>query len=143
MRMIIIFNGTEFNYDLNRFNLRKGVAGSFPGVPEEEISENLVMYDEKTNTVTVDEKASDSYAKYAAIHECICCGRYKELAPDVDDPNKRCGAIDLMLIQNMPESDRETYKTKRIEMFKTLIEGNLNPPMEPLFRESITMLESI
>lgn len=80
---------------------------------------------------------------HAAIHECICCGPYKDLAPAADSLNRRCGLIDKMLIQTMPESERKAYRTKRIEMFRTLIERKLNPPMEPAFLESIKTLESL
>ena len=141
--MQVDFNGNKMAFNLVRGNLRKEVASYFPGVSEEDITDGLVKYDPDTNTVAVDERASDSYAKYAAIHECICCGPYEDLAPATDSPNRRCGLIDKMLIQTMPESERKAYKEKRIEMFKTLIERKLNPPMEPAFLESIETLESL
>ena len=141
--MQVSFNGHQITCNLVRSNLRKEVAGYFPGVSEEDISDGLVKYDSRTNTVTVDEHASDSYAKYAAIHECICCGPYKDLAPATEDSDKRCGLIDEMLIQTMPESEQKVYKEKRIEMFKTLIEKKLNPPMESAFLESLKTLESL
>lgn len=141
--MRVEFGGTQIVFNLVRGNLRKEVASYFPGVSEEDISDGLVKYDPGTNTVAVDECASDSYAKYAAIHECICCGPYKDLAPTTDDPDKRCGLIDKMLIQAMPESEQKAYKAKRVEMFKTLIERRLNPQMEPAFQESLKTLESL
>lgn len=137
------FNGHKIVFNLVRGNLRKEVASYFSGVSEENVSDSLVKYNPRTNTVTVDDVASDSYAHYAGIHECICCGPYRDLVSDTDDPNKRCGLIDKMLIQAMPESEREAYRAKRIEMFKTLIEKKLNPPMEPVFLESLKTLESL
>ena len=141
--MKVDFNGTDISFNLVRGNLRKEVASLFPETSEGDITDALVRYNLNTNTVTVDECASDSYAKYAAIHECICCGPYCTLAPDTDDPSKRCGLIDKMLIQDMPESERETYVAKRIEMFKTLIEKRLNPPLEHAFKESLETLKSL
>lgn len=141
--MQMSFNGVQMTFNLVKGNLRKEVASYFPGISEEDISDGLVKYDPSTNTIAVDECASDSYAKYAAIHECICCGPYKELAPSTDDSNKRCGLIDEMLILAMPESERKAYREKRIEMFRTLIGRKLNPPMEPMFLESLSILESL
>lgn len=141
--MQVLFDGNPITFNLVRGNLRKEVADYFSGVSEEDVTDGLVKYDSSTNTVAVDECASDSYAKYAAIHECICCGPYKDLAPATDDSNKRCGLIDKMLIQAMPESERKAYKEKRIEMFKTLIERKLRPSMDPAFLESLKTLESL
>lgn len=137
------FKGSQITYNLAVSNLREEVARFFPGISEEDVSDGLVKYNPHTNTVTVDKHVNGSYAKYAAIHECICCGPYRHLAPVTDDPNKRCGLIDKMLIQAMPESEREAYKAKRIEMFDTLIQRNLNPPMKPVFLESLKTLKSL
>ena len=143
--MKIEFKGNELNFNLSRSNLRKQAAkGSIrPGTSEEDMPDSLVWCDKDTNTITVDESASDSYATYAAIHECICCGSYKGLFPDPEDPERRCGLIDKMLIQAMPESERKTYIAKRIEMFRTLIEHGLNPQYDTQFLKSIETLESL
>lgn len=141
--MKVVFNGHYFTFNLRRENLRKMVASHFPDTSEEQIPNSLVMYNPATNTITVDEHADEAYVMYAAIHECICCGTYKHLAPEVADRNKRCGSIDTMIVQNMPKSERKAYIAKRIEMFETLVEKGLNPQMEPMFRESIRMLRSL
>ena len=108
-------------------------------------TDSLVYFasDGETDKVFVDERASDSYAKYAAIHECICQGRCKHLAPLVDDPDMRCSEIDKMIIATMPESERKAYIEKRIEMFKALIDKNLNPQLTPMFEKSLKALQSL
>ena len=141
--MEVCFKGNQMVFNLIRGDLRKEVADYFPGLSEDNISNGLVKYDPNTNTVAVDECVNGLYAEYAAIHECICCGPYENLAPATSDPNKRCGLIDKMLIQAMPESEREAYRVKRIEMFKTLIERKLSPSLEPMFKESLRTLESL
>lgn len=141
--MKVNLDGKELDFNLVRSNFLKEIVGFFPGVLEDDITDALVKYDSSTNTVAVDERVSDSYAKYAAVHECICQGPYHNLAPSTDDPNKRCGLIDKMLIESMSEPEKKAYITKRIEMFKTLIEKKLNPPLESMFRESIEMLNHL
>jgi hypothetical protein len=108
-------------------------------------TDSLVYFapDGETDQVFVDIRASDSYAKYAAIHECICQGRCKHLAPKVNDPDMRCSEIDKMIIAAMPESERKAYIKKRIEMFKTLINKNLNPQLTPMFKKSLEALQSL
>lgn len=108
----------------------------------EGVTDALVQYDNNSDTVTVDSRASDSYAKYATIHECICCGRYKGLFPMEDSP-RRCGEIDRMLISLMPESEREAYIEKRIEMFETLLGRNLRPELNETFRCSLQTLKEV
>lgn len=137
------FKGNRISYNLVRGNIRKEVSGYFAGTSEDDFTDALVKYDPKTNTVAVDEHASDDYAKYAAIHECICCGPYGHLAPEVDNPNKRCGAIDKMIVAAIPKQKRAAYIAKRIEMFETLIEKHLNQSMEPAFHESLKMLKAL
>ena len=110
---------------------------------DEGITDSLVQYDEGSNTVTVDSRASDSYAKYAAIHECICVGRCKSLFPIGTDERKRCGEIDKMLISLMPEAEREAYIQKRIEMFETLLDRNLRPDLNETFKMSIQLLKGV
>jgi hypothetical protein len=119
------------------------VARLFPGTAKEDISDGLVLFDQDTNTITLDICAGEHYAMYAALHECICCGHYGDLAPQTDDPNERCGLIDKMLVEIMPGPKRRAYIEKRIEMFETLIERGLNPPMEPMFKKSIEILKAI
>lgn len=135
------YKGTAIDFNLVRGNIRGEVASYFPGTSEDSITDGLVKYDSNTNTVAVDSNASDSYAKYAAIHECICCGKYRKLAPKTKDVQKRCGLIDKMLIESMPSDEREDYIDKRIEMFETLLKLHLNPPLEGSFREAITILK--
>ena len=69
-----------------------------------------------------DSRADSSYMTYAGLQECICCGSHKNLAPKVSDSFDRCGAIDQMIIDEMPIEYRKTYILKRIEMFETLID---------------------
>ena len=72
-----------------------------------------------------DSRADSSYMTYAGLHECICCGSHKGLAPKVSDAHDKCGAIDLMILEEMPFSYRKTYILKRIEMFQTLLNRRL------------------
>jgi len=131
--MQVDFNGNLIDFELSRADFATQYG-----------TDSLVWFSTgNTDKVTVDEQASDSYAKYASIHECICQGRCKHLAPEVADPDRRCGEIDKMTIAAMPESERKLYIKKRIEMFETLIERKLRPPMEPAFRESLRVLESL
>lgn len=135
-------NGRKVTFTLIRGNLREQVAKA-AGKSPEEITDALVKYDQETNTVAVDVGASKNYAIYAALHECICCGPYKGMAPKTSTPAKRCGLIDRMLIKSMPKSEREKYIEKRIEMFEALIEYNLNPSLDKQFRESLKTLKSV
>lgn len=132
--------GKEVNCNLKKSDIREQLSKWYP---KETISDSLVMYDPASNTVTVDIAASDEYAKYAAIHECICCGPYKDLAPETDNPKKQCGLIDVMLLKEMPEESRSKYRAKRIEMFKDLLEKHLNPSLEEQFKQSIEILEEV
>lgn len=136
------YKGREVVVKLQKYDLKKVVANTL-NIAADTITDSLVMYDECTNTVTVDEMANDSYAKYAALHECICCGPYKELAPSTKDDSKRCGLIDAMLIESMTQEEKTEYIKKRIEMFETLIELHLSPPLEAQFRESLKILKNL
>ncbi|MBR3116162.1 hypothetical protein IKF30_02955 [Candidatus Saccharibacteria bacterium] len=131
--MVFDLNGATIECNTGRFDFRKQFG---------EITDSLVKYDEESNTVTVDSRASESYAKYATIHECICCGRRKDLFP-VEESLKRCGEIDKMLLSIMPESERETYIKKRIEMFEALLDRNLNPDLNDTFRCSLQTLKEV
>ena len=132
--MVFYFNGKAVECNTNRFNYSQYFG---------EVTDSLVQYDENTNTVTVDERASDVYARYATIHECVCCGRHQDMFLWANDKNRRCIEVDKMLISLMPESDRESYIKKRIEMFKTLLERNLRPDMNESFKNSLKGLEEL
>jgi hypothetical protein len=101
---------------------------------------SLIQYDHKTDIVSADERATDSYASHAALHECICCGRYKHLATELVDPLDRCAEIDKEIAMAMSPEGRTAYIRQRIEMFKFLIANHLNPSMEDSFRRSIKIL---
>lgn len=131
--MVFDFRGETVECNVGRFDFRKQFG---------EITDSLVKYDDNSNTVIVDSRASESYAEYATIHECICCGRRKDLFPMEDNP-KRCGEIDKMLISIMPESEREAYIKKRIEMFEALLDRNLNPDFNDTFRCSLQTLKEV
>lgn len=131
--MKVDFKGNRIDFELGRADFVKQY-----GV------DSLVWFSTgDIDKVIVDERASDSYAKYASIHECICHGRCKHLAPKVTNPNMRCGEIDKMIVSAMPEPERRQYIEKRIEMFEALLGKHLNPPLEPLFRESVKILRSL
>ncbi len=103
---------------------------------------SLVKYNPKAKTVTVDSRADETYALFAAIHESICCGAYKHLAPKVDNPLDRCGMIDVMLLEEIPRNYRKTYIEKRIEMYETLLSKNLRSDLEEVFKHSLAILRS-
>ncbi|MBR2543249.1 hypothetical protein IKF03_01445 [Candidatus Saccharibacteria bacterium] len=140
--MKVELNGRVVTYNIARGNLREQVAKQV-GVSADEITDGLVKYDSEKNLVIVDNNADKQYAIYAGLHECICCGPYKGMAPKTSTPAKRCGLIDRMLIKSMPKSEREKYIEKRIEMFEALIEYNLNPSLDKQFRESLKALKSV
>ena len=130
----------KFKGNIVEFNIGKADYARTFG---EDVTDSLVQYDPKSNTVTVDERCSAFYAKYAGIHECICCGRYKNIAPYSVDPLMRCANIDKMIIDTMSDVEKKIYASKRIEMFSTLLEKNLNPEMNPQFENSLNMLKSL
>lgn len=131
-----VVNGTEIEMDILRYDYRQ-----HPRLVNcEDLTDALVNYDHKSESVTVDVRASDEYALWATTHEMICCGPYKYLAPKTDRECCRCGAIDLMLLDVMPEESRREYRAKRLEMFKTLIKENLNEPMNESFKHAIEAL---
>ncbi len=130
-------------FDLNGKTIECNTAKFDYSQVFEGVTDALVQYEEKSNTVTVDERASDSYAKYATIHECICCGKYQHLFPVKGDAKERCSEIDKMLISLMPESEREPYIKKRIEMFETLIDRNLRPDLNETFKISLQTLKEV
>lgn len=108
---------------------------------DDKLTDALVQYDATADLVRIDKRADEHYLFWAATHEVICCGKYQYLAPDVPKQS-RCGAIDLMLIKIMPESYRKKYRLKRLEMFNTVIDKNLNPDMNPVFKKAIELLSN-
>lgn len=129
-----VINGTKIEVELEKAEYIK----FFP--EGEKLTDSLVQFSSNPDIVTVDVRASDQYALWAATHEAICCGSYKHLAPEAPQLS-RCGMIDLMLIDCMPREYTEEYRSKRLEMFKTLISKGLSSELHPMFRESIRLLE--
>ena len=108
-------------------------------------SNALVMYEKGVDfdVITVDDSMiNEDYCWYASIHECICCGAYQFMAPEVEDPLDRCGMIDVMILDWMLPEERRNYLEKRIEMFEALIEKNLNPALTEQFEHSLAILEN-
>ena len=132
--MKTVFNGTEVKCDVGEKNFSK--------IVKPDVTPYLVWYDNIENKIYVDERADDSYIKYAAIHECICCGKYGHLARPTEDPELRCSEIDMMLIESMPEEEGYAYAKKRIDMFKTIISENLRSDMNDVFKKSLARLEA-
>lgn len=132
--MKTIFNGTEINCTVEEADFSRYI--------KRDITPYLVWYDSIKNSVTVDERADDSYIKYATIHECICCGKYGHLARPTEDPELRCSEIDMMLIESMPEEEGYAYAKKRIDMFKAIISENLRSDMNDVFKKSLARLEA-
>ena len=133
-KIINTINGVKIEVDIEKVEY-------FKFFPEgEKLTDSLVQYNHDANIVTVDTRASDQYAMWAGTHEAICCGPYKHLAPKAPELD-RCGKIDVMLIELMPEDYRSEYQLKRLEMFETLIEKNLTPHFTPSFKRSIEILE--
>ncbi|MBO7560982.1 hypothetical protein J6T21_03040 [Candidatus Saccharibacteria bacterium] len=138
--MRTVFKGKVIDVKVKKENLREKVQRLL-GV---EIHTNsLVQYDPKKNVVTVDARANENYQKYAVIHECICCGKYGYLAPQVDDPSKRCAEIDKMLMAEMPTQLAENYRKMRIEMFNTLLDKQLygSEGLRASFENSLEILQ--
>lgn len=105
-------------------------------------TDTLVEYYPEYGVVSVDERADEEYIFWAALHECICCGPNRELAPKVENPEELSGAVDMMLIKMMPRQYKNVYRKKRIEMYRTLVMNNLNPARNKCFRRAIELLES-
>ena len=101
------------------------------------ITDASVQYDGASDIITVDERASNDYTKFAAIHECICCGKFADLVPEGNDKFNRCAKIDKLIMDLIPEDYRTEYSRKRFEMFKTLIEKGLNPNLNESFKHSL------
>ena len=142
MKMEYEINGRKIECNLRQNDIRKLVA-NMNSISKESVTDGLVQYDKATDTVTVDDNASPSYAKYAAIHECICCGKYGHLAPKTEDAESRCGLIDVMLTKLMTTPEREAYIQKRIEMYNDLLRFNLNPSYNAQFKKSLKTLQSL
>lgn len=130
-----IVDGTEIEMDI----LRHDFAGDAMFEDCDNLTDSLVMFADD-GRVVVDTRASDEYALWAATHEMICCGPYKHLAPKTDQECCRCGEIDLMLLNIMPKELRQEYRGKRLEMFRVLIDMNLNESLEESFKHSIEAL---
>ena len=134
--MEISFKGRKMNFGTARQPFADALGAS--------VTDSLVYYSPGTNTVACDTRASDAYVKYASIHECICCGPYKDMAPTVENANQRCYFIDKMIIDEIKDEDeKKMYIQKRIEMFETLIKKHLNPPLEDSFKESLRLLKEM
>lgn len=131
----MIINGTEVKVDIRKTNFKER-GYDFGG------SEYLVYF-ANDGRVFVDERADDEYVKYAALHEAICQGAYKDLAPKCSNPNCRCFEIDKMIIGLMPYEKRGPYATKRIAMFNLLLDKNINPAMNDIFKESVEGLKKM
>ena len=97
----------------------------------------LVQYDPESEIVTVDNRASDDYAKWAGLHEAICCGKYSDLVPAGDDPLGRCARIDELVMAIMPATYRSEFSRKRYEMFGFLIERGFSPEFRESFERSL------
>ena len=131
------FTGVTIKFEFKRTNFKKDYG-----------TDTLVYYQtggfgNNPDVITVDNAADEPYSKWASIHECICCGRYRLLSPAAPDPRQRCGEIDRMIVEQMPEAERAPYIAKRIEMFQTLSAKKLNPAMEHSFRESLKILKQM
>ena len=131
--MKTVFNGTEIRCTVEEANFSRYI--------KPDITPYLVLYDHDKNTVTVDERADDEYIKYAAIHECICCGRYGHLYPQTEDRSLRCFGIDVMIIESMNESDGRDYAKKRIEMFEAILNENLEPSLRSVNEQTLARLK--
>ena len=108
-----------------------------------EVTDSLVQFNHNSGIVTVDERTSENYAKYSAIHECICCGKFADLVPrNGDDDISRCSRVEQLVMDSMPESYRIEYSTKRREMFSTLLEKGLNPSLNESFKCSLKFHEN-
>ena len=137
MQEIFIFNGREIRFNLVRCDFAKLFN-------ETNLTDALVQFNPSMSKVTVDTRVDENYALFAGVHECICCGEYGYLAPVMVKRENRCGLIDKMLLEEcIPESYAETYRHKRIEMYKTLIEKNLNPTLNAQFKKAISILQKL
>ena len=136
----VLFKGELVTFKIARedFSKQEPLEGvSFPELT------SLVMFNKKEDTVIVDDGANYDYALYAGLHESICCGKYKYLAPETSDPLDKCGAIDKMILEEMPSELRSMYLSMRIRMFKTLLERNLNERLNPMFERALKILEEV
>ena len=131
----LFIDDTEVKVNVRKINFSK-LGYDFDG------SDNLVYYSDD-GTVIVDERADDTYTKYASIHEAICQGPYKNLAPACDNPNCRCLEIDKMIIGLMSKDKRNEYIEKRISMFNNLLDKNISPELNDIFKESLEGLKKI
>ena len=67
-----------------------------------EVTDSLVQFNHNSGIVTVDERTSENYAKYSAIHECICCGKFADLVPrNGDDDISRCSRVEQLVMDSM------------------------------------------
>lgn len=135
MKERMFIDGVEVSVDIGKKNFSK-MGFDFEG-------SEFLIYNGDDGVVYVDERADDEYIKYAALHEAICQGPYKELAPKCDNPNCRCLEIDKKIIGLMPYEERGEYARKRIAMFNLLLDKNINPGLNNLFKESLEGLKKM
>ena len=140
MKKTLYFNGKKLTLNLEREDFSNRLPAG--------VTDAMVLFwkgeDGELETVATDQRATDTYTKYAAIHECICLGKYHDLAPKVEDPEAQCGMIDKMILEAMPEPDRLPYLEKRIEMFSMLVSmPNIPESRKGGFRRSLSLLEGI
>lgn len=125
-----LVKGVMVSCDVRRTDHRKLLGDD--GTPD-----CLVQYDPVLGIVTVDYRASDEYAKWAGIHEAICCGKFSDLVPAGDDPIGRCARIDELVMAIMPATYRLKYSRKRYEMFGFLIERGFSSELRESFERSL------
>lgn len=97
----------------------------------------LVQYDPESGIVTVDNRASDEYARWAGLHEVICCGKYSHLVPMDSNSLGRCARIEKLVMDIMPATYRVEYSRKRLEMFGAIIERGFSPEFRESFEISL------
>ena len=84
---------------------------------------NVVNYGPGANVVFVDERAPQEYLDYAIAHEVVLRNKNSEFCgvplPDPKDPTRR-REIDRILLEwgVIPESEREQYARRHIEMME-------------------------
>ena len=128
-------NGVDIEMDILRFDYT-----TYPGLKNhEDVVDVLVKYT-TGGKIVVDTRASDDYALWAATHEMICQGPYGYLSPEVDQECCRCGEIELMLLDIMPEELRQDYRSKRLKMLRALTDLRLHVSLEESFKCAIEML---
>lgn len=139
MILINYLHGKEVRFRLETFDYAKALQ-------DPDLTKTLVRYDDNNQTVYIDSRHEDKmfYGKLAGIHECICVGCNRDLAPNTQDPNARCFLIDKMILSTICEpSRREEYIKSRIEMHKTLLDKKLAPQMAESCKYAIEEFEKL